>query len=246
MSYEPEPEPIAGGPGVLPIEPVQAAEESGPGERFRTAIAFFIAVVSIMGAVVAWRASINSNDASTLDQTELQELAQKQQKETYYSDRIDEDLRLLDRYRSYVQQSELLTADADSVRAQDPALADSLSAQAQSARSEAQTLRSFFFARPATGPSSAIAYDPAYVLDYRLTHDDDYQKLKPEATRAAAESKHQKAIDLVGLVALFVAALFFLTLAQVLRSQTRIFATAGGAVTLLGLILWGVTEAVFR
>lgn len=244
MGYNPdgEPEPFSVGPGRLPIEPAQPAEESEPGERFRTAIAIFIALVSIAGALVAWRASITSNEASTLDQTELQELAQKQQKEGAYANRVDEDLRLVDRYRAHVRDAELLSADATAARAANPVLADSLDAQAQSERAQAQALRAFFFAKPATGPASAIAYDRAFVMNYILTHDDDYQKLRPEATRLQAEHKHSKALNLIGLVTLFVAALFFLTLAQVLRTQIRIFAGAGAFVTLVALALWALLE----
>ncbi|MEP7105643.1 MAG: hypothetical protein ABI838_07335 [Chloroflexota bacterium] len=207
-------------------------------------MAVLIAGVSILGALAALHASVIANQATTFDQDELQRLAQQQQTKGNDEARIDEDLRLLVPYREHVRSAELLVGDAAMVRASDPALADTFEQQAQAQRALADNLRSYFFAAPPTGPSDQIRYERDFVLRLVLERDRDYQLLRPDATRQQAEAKHGKALHLVTLVTMFALALFFLTLAHVVRRQPHLFANMGATVVVLAIVFWVVIEVL--
>jgi len=229
----------------LPAKPAEDPRPARSRDRFRTRVAMLIAGVSILGALAALHASIVANQATTLDQDELQQLAQAEQTRGTYESRIDEDLRLLVPYREHVRSAELLTADATSVRPSDPALADALLQQAQAQRALADNLRGFFMAAPSRGPSDQIQYDRDYVLNILLERDREYQLLRPDATHDQAEAAHSMALHLVTLVTIFALALFFLTLASVVRRQPGLFARMGATVSILAIAFW-ITIEVFE
>lgn len=207
----------------------------------RTAIAIAIAIVSVLGAIVAWQASLTSEDASRLDQHGMQQLTMRLQRQATDEAKVDQDLRLLATYQGHVKAWRLLSADADSVRRSQPGLAASLDGQAQGELALARTLEPFFLvADPGLGDSAGmVAYDPQFVLANLERNDQQLNNLRPEADFAEGKTLHGRAVVLVGLVAVFVAGLFFFTLAQLGRARLRpLFATAGLIVALTGVMLW--------
>jgi hypothetical protein len=70
-----------------------------------------------------------------------------------------------------------------------------------------------------------------------------YQQLRPQETAAAADEADAKARNTIGVGVIFVAALFFLTVAQVARSRIRYpFAGLGTVALVAGGVLWFVVE----
>jgi hypothetical protein len=214
-------------------------------DRFRTVVAIAIAVVSMLGAAVAFRGSLTGQEAHRLDQDGIQEAARKEQIVTDISASVNEDLRNLAGYQEHVKTAKLITDQANSVRTKFPDLAEALDAQAQSETVLARTQGRFFrWLVPAAGDDKApVEYDKDKVVARALAQNEELKKLRPDATLTAADEKHTKSVYLVGLVTLFIAALLFLTVAQFIRERLRaIFAAAGGAATLLGIVLWFVVE----
>src|SRR2546425_10220745 len=97
----------------------------------KTLVIVAIAMVSSMGAFVAYRASLADQDSFRLYQTGLQEFARQEQIRTNYEAQIDQDLRNLGPYQEHRKAADLLIEQADRVRVQQPALADVLLEQAQ-------------------------------------------------------------------------------------------------------------------
>jgi hypothetical protein len=222
-----------------------AEVQERPGRSFRTAVAVAIAIVSVFGAVAAWRASVVSILASDLNEEGLLTLVQKEQVRAQLESLVDEDLRLFAEYQEHIAASRLLRRDADRVR--NPELAEDLRAQAQGELALARALIPFF--RGATpdlgGEEGDVAYDRAFVLANLQEFDPTFSELRPGRLFAQARTEHTRTVNLVLVVALFVAALFFLTIAQFARPSNRgIFAVAGGATAAVALTLFVLIGAL--
>ena len=246
MPEEPPPPPVEE-PGAG--EPVAGDEDRGEhaphgeggGGRFRTWVAIAIAVVSILGAVVAVTGTLTEQTARQLDQQGLQDQATQQQVITNLNATVQEDERNLGPYQEDVKAAAALQSQAATLQSSDPSGAAALNAQAKSYLVEARTRLTFFQGQqPAPGPSdSPVAYDSAAALQRLENNNTQLSELRPESTLDQAESQHGKAVNLVGLVTLFIASLLFLTLAQFTRPAIRrFFAAAGGIVALAALALW--------
>ena len=248
--------PIPGfGPDSVPLEAdtsSEALEEAegaeatheGRGEhedRFRTVVAIAIALVSILGAVVAFTGTLAEQSARQLDQQGLQDAATQQEIITNLSATVQEDERNLAPYQEDIKAAELLQSQAADLQSSDPSSAAQLNAQAQSYLVEARTRLTFFQgATPQPGPSGKpVQYDANATLQRLENRDAQLSQLQPEGTLDQAENAHGKAVNLVGLVTLFIASLLFLTLAQFTRPAIRrFFAAAGGIVAIAALAVW--------
>ena len=226
-----------------PAHRLEGALDSTPPQRFRTYVAVAIAVVSILGAVCAFTGTLAEQGARQLDQQGLQDDASRQQIVTSLNGTVNEDLRNLAPYQEEIKAAEALQSQAATLDSSDPTSAALLRAQAESELVLARTQLNFFQAAlPAPGPSGKPAqYDPDAALQRLENNDPQLNQLKPDATIAAADGKHQTSVNLAGLVTLFIAALLFLTLAQFTRPVVRrTFAGAGVITALLAVLLWVV------
>jgi len=213
----------------------------GPHGQIRSVIAISIALVSAFGALAAWRATLTSDEAATNDGTYIQQMTQSGQETARLEALVDQDVRLFALYRGHVEAARRLSDEADQLRSSDPKLASSLDAEAQGELAVANTLHGYFQAG-SIGPSDT-SYDRQFFLDYQLSHDSELLSLHPAAYLKMGQTLHVRAVLMVGLVAVFVSALFFLTLAQLSRAQLRpLFASVGVAVTVAALIVWPLVE----
>jgi hypothetical protein len=229
------------------LSSVEAAVAEGDGEgrprkpwTFARTVAILITVVSIMGAIVAWRSSIVATNASNGDQQATQDLVRQQQIKVQVQAQVDQDLRLFPRYLGHLRAWRTLGAQSDAQKASNPDLATTLSEQASDELSLARTLYQALIVRP---PFGSETYDEAAAVKFLDGYHPELHGLDPAATAQQAVEEHDKGVRLVGITALFIASLFFLTLAQVARlSVRRFFATAGVLVLLAGMILFLVVE----
>jgi hypothetical protein len=253
-SAEPHP-PIP--PGQEPPPPADAAagEQGEPAEeeprekedRFRTIVAITIAVVSILGAVVAFTGTLAEQSARQLDQQGLQDAATQQEIITNLSGTVQEDQRNLAPYQEDIKAAGILQSQAAKLEATDPASAKTLRNQAESYLVQARTRLSFFQGQlPKPGPTDGpVQYDVGAALTRLENNNAQLAQLRPDATLNQAEAKHGQSVNLVGLVTLFIAALLFLTLAQFTRPAIRgFFAAAGGVAAVTALALWIVVLVV--
>lgn len=215
-----------------------APDELSP--RFRTVVAITIAVVSVLGAIAAWRAAVVSITAADLNEDGMLELVQREQIRTQMESLVDEDVRLFAEYRIHVVAWDLLGKDARAQRRKNPEVADALEAQAQGELARARALIPFFRAS-APVLSADATYDRDFALSNLEALNSDFRELDPDASFARGEREYRRTVNLVLVVALFVSSLFFLTIAQFARRQIRgIFAGAGAGVAVLALGLFFV------
>lgn len=221
---------------------MEGEREGGGHWSFRTVIAICIAVVSVLGAVAAWRAAVVSIRASDLNEDGMLALVQKEQVRAQLEALVDEDLRLFAEYQEHIKHWKLLQRDARKVRGRNPELAEALNAEAQGELATARAMIPFFRGgNPGLGGGTGdVAYDREFVLDNLKVFDPVFRELHPEDSFALARQEHARTVQLVLVLALFVAGLFFLTLAQFAREAIRgIFAGAGivTALVALGLLV---------
>lgn len=223
----------------------EKTKEERERERFRSIVAVLIALVSILGAVVAFRGSITEQRAVRLDQDGIQEQARKEQIVTDLQATVNSDLRRLGSYQEHVKAAEILDSDATELQSSDKTLAQTLSAQADAERVLALSQQQFFRAAVPTEPTidKPLQYDAAAALAGLEADDADLKQLRPDATIGEADDAHHKAATLTGLVTIFIGALLFLTLAQFTGPFVRrIFAGAGVLTAAGGLVAWLLVE----
>jgi hypothetical protein len=157
---------------------------------------------------------------------------------------VAQDRRLLAQYQAHVREWKLLQKNAARVRHSNPTLATSLDAQARRELALARSLGSFFWFKVDLGDDEGVVrYDETSALRYLLKIDAEYGGLDPDTTSRAADQAHQKTLDLSGIVALFGAALVFLTLARHARSNIRwVFGGTGCLMAAAALALFVVVE----
>src|SRR5579864_2248546 len=88
----------------------------GPDGQIRSVIAISIALVSALGALAAWRATVTSDDAATNDSTYIQQVTQSGQEQARLEALVDQDVRLFALYRGHVEAARRLSDEADRLR----------------------------------------------------------------------------------------------------------------------------------
>jgi len=201
------------------------------------ALAILIGYASVFSAVVAWRASLASIEASRHESLAVQQMARVQQIERDLGGLIAQDLRFVNVFQEHALAARELRAQAEDLRASDPAEADILDLQAQAQLDLARVLQPFFLGAtgPQLGEDGTVTYDVAYVLTNLEAGNVELRELRTQRTGELAARADARAVSLIGVAALVVAALFCLTIAQVSRSRGRVRQTffAGGAVLVL-------------
>jgi len=233
MSTEPPPAP--GGEPASPAPaptPARTASVDRPRtDRFRAVVGVLIAVVSSLGAIVIWRASVESSNASDLTQQGTQQLILQQQTRGGIEAGVARDSRLFIEFQEHVMNWRQLLAQAARQQSSDPALAADLRTQARSELSQARNIRPLMqnFDRPSFGDERGIVqFDPGQLVRALSDANLELTGLRPDLSFNDASSEHNRALHLVGIAVLFAASLLFLTFAQVARRGARgVFAVAG-------------------
>jgi len=215
-----------------------------PSPRFRLVVAVLIAIVSILGAGVAWSASTTSNRSSDLDQQAQQEFLLRQQILTSARASIGEELRRVADLQEQVLAERTLRKQADRFRITQPDVAAILDAQAQGQAALARTTGSLFFAAaPTVAADGTVSYDRKQAMNNLLSQYVIYQQLHPNETQAEANRADEKYRRVVGVGVLFVAALFFFTVAEFGRRRIRYPVAVLGVLALIaGCVLWPLVE----
>lgn len=220
-----------------------------PNWRFRPSVITLIAATSLFGATVTWAAADVAARASEYDGRYVRDLAQREQIGTRIAAVVAYDERLFSTYRSHIRAWSLLSAEAADVETSDPVLFERLTLEGLGHLAVARGMRPLFRAQlPALRDGSpAIDADPAYdhegAVSFLELGDPRLGQLDPESLKATAQGLHRTSTELVAVVIALVAALFLLTLAQMIRNRVRLLLAALGALLSIGgtavaLVVW--------
>ena len=232
-------------PSSTPPSRVRRAVEHP--EALSVALAILIGFASVFSAVVAWRASLASIDASRYQSLAVQQTARRGQIEREVEGLIAQDLRFVNVYQEHALAARELTAQAETLRESDPESADVLDLEAQARLDLARTVKPFFLAASSVSlnDDGTVVYDTAYVLRNLAEANVELRELQTQRTAELADRADARSVSLVGVAAFVVAALFFLTIAQVSRARRGIrqaFFGAGALLVVVGAVGFVLVE----
>lgn len=191
-------------------------------EQFGKAATVLIAVVTLVGAFVAWRISVASGDAGGNDAKGLAAVLQSANATTNISTNLASDLSLFATYQQHMELAQLL--DRDAVQAADDHQRAILNEQAigesNVAASALSQLDELDYVRTdsATGQRT---FDSQAYLATQLADAKALQNLDYESEFARADVKRNKARGLAGVTILFSASLFLLTASTTTRHWVK-------------------------
>ena len=218
-------------------------------ERSAALLALLIAFASIMSVAIAWRASLASIDASRYESLAVQQQARRLQIERELEGTVEQDLRFVDAYQEHALAARQLQSQADSLRTTDPTRADQLDLDAQGELALARSVVPFFLGASGIylADDGTVPYDRAFVLRNLQVGNVELREIKSQRTLELAQHADSLTLSLIAVAALMIAALFFLTVAQVSRSLVRIrqaFFVVGAVLVALGTLGFLVIEVL--
>ena len=204
-------------------------------------LAVLIGFASVFSAAIAWRASLASIDASRYQSLAVQQQARREQIERELEATVQQDLRFVTDFQEHSLAARELQTQADTLRPTDATGADALDLEAQSELALARAMKPFFTGAGgvALDDNGTVPYDQAFVLRNLSESNPELRELRTSNVTALSNQANAKSIDLIAVAAIVVAALFFLTVAQVSRTRLRIrqaFFVAGGLMVLVGVL----------
>ncbi|RMF31030.1 MAG: hypothetical protein D6759_10780 [Chloroflexi bacterium] len=212
-------------------------DPQGNPPRFQTLIAVLIAMVTVTGAIVAWRAATISSEADDAEREGLLSTIVRERVDATNRTWLYNDLRTFALYTEYQALADRLAQDAQAHReAGDEDEADRLAQEAERYRLLSDNLRRFLFEGYITSEGT---YDANAFLARRWAEAAREADLEPQDDLALADTLRLRAQRLVGGTIFLAAALLLLTLAQISRSGLRYLFLAGG-VTLYLIVLSGL------
>jgi hypothetical protein len=214
-------------------------------ERSAVLLALLIGYASIFSAVLAWRASLATIEASRHESLAVQEQARRTQLERLSEGTVAQDERFVAIFQEHALAARELAEQAATLREGDPAAADILDLQSQAHAALARALQPFFMGAGGIGlgEDDTVGYDRGFVLRNLREADSELRELRTQRTVELAERADARSLGIVGVAAVVVAALLFLTVAQVSRSRMRVravFFAIGGVLVAIGTVgfLW--------
>lgn len=229
------------GPQTAPPHPSRLSILLSHPERSAALLALLIGFASVFSAVVAWRASLASIDASRYESLAVQQQARRQQIERELGGLVEQDLRFVNVYQEHALGARELQAQADALRGGDPDTADLLDLEAQGELALARAVTPFFLGASGIylADDGSVPYDRAFVLQNLQESNVEWRELHAQNTLGLAQRADDRTLNLIAIAALIIAALFFLTVAQVSRALPRVrqaFFAVGAVMVLFGTL----------
>jgi hypothetical protein len=238
----------------------EAPPTGPPGEAGRRAlheivhawIPLGIVIVSVLAAVMGWRASLADESAAHHEELSRQNLVQQQQLVVQDNQAVNADVRNFGKFSEYSLLAHSLRQDAGRVPG---ALRDQMLGEAQSdlgiARYLSKQIAYQSYGFDPTNPSgnASLRADGTYApghpykvseaLDRAENSDTALHGLQPEQLLRTAESEHDRGVNFEGIAALFVSVMVLLTMGALATGPAKLWlASAGTAVAIVGAVLF--------
>ncbi len=216
---------------------MSASPETGRADRFQTAMAILIALVTLAGAALASRAALVSVAAGDEDFYGLTATLNAEETKALNTLTMYGNYRAYTAYTRYNVLGDLISEDLDKVT--DDAQHAPLTREMQMAWALAVAVNDFF---PARYLNRDGQYDVERELGEAWAEAAMKKDLYPEPHFAAANAMRGKVGRLLTIIIILTAAVWFFTLAQGLRHALRYVLAVGG----IGLMLLGMVAVVLE
>jgi hypothetical protein len=192
-------------------------------ENFKTFTASMIAIVTVISALVAWRAAAASQNAGDADFRGLVATVNAEEAAVLSTIKVTEHYQA---FLSYTRYNELGYKLYDALQSK-PADADALEQQKSDSWGIAYGLQSLFFPSRYLRPDGT--YDSQREMDELLADEQRSRDTRAETHFEEGDSLRRKSNLLVQMLILLGVAFWFFTLAQIVEHKINIlFAFAGG------------------
>lgn len=217
--------------------------EAHESDRFDVAVTILIALVTVFGAVIAWRASLAASQAGDAEQQGLLDTLALEEGLAAHETQLYTDLQYFVRYAEYTEVASRLRTDEAAARERgEIGLADDLAHEAELYEDLAANQEDFFDAGYVR--SDGTFDQQAYLANLRQA-DARVNGLDPDAGFAAADTYQEQAKRLVALIAALTVALFFYTLSQITEHRAKYpLAVAGTLIFLATAVGFAVIETM--
>ncbi|MBI1878960.1 MAG: hypothetical protein HYR94_12210 [Chloroflexi bacterium] len=196
-------------------------------DRFKTIIAVLIALVTFIGAVVAWRASVTASSAGDADFAGLLATLNAEETRTLNQATMYQNYRAYTIYLSHNELGNLLAADLETASDDEAPLVT----QQKTAAWEQATVSQDFF--PSRYLDRAGRYDTQRELSEAWAEAGQQKDLNPEPHFAESEQFWVKSNRLVGILIVLAISLLFYTLAEGSSHWFKYVLALGGTLCLL-------------
>jgi uncharacterized Tic20 family protein len=227
-------------------EPAAPEKKGCLSRHFETVIAIWIAIVTVAGAFVAWRASIIGGSAADADRQGILSAVSRERVQTDHRTRLYNDLRIFTDYIQNREMASLLKQDMERLAEMGQTeQVESLLREADAHEALADSAYGFldyaqYVKEDNTGRKT---YDAEGYLQASLAIEARNRDLNPDDDFQEADRLHLQEQRLVGIVIVLAVALLFLTLAQITQSFLRyIFVIIGLFAFLAALVIGAVIE----
>jgi hypothetical protein len=207
-------------------------------ERFKTIVASAIAFVTVMSAIVAWRAALAAGDASNADMAGLAATLNAEETKSLNSLKAYEHYRAFTTYLRYAILGDLLAEDAANAPEEEAAELDQ---QRGDAYALAIEIESNFFSSRYLDPETGN-YDTYRELGEAEADAEQAKDINPAPHFDRADRLRTKSNSLIAVLVVFAVALWFYTLAEGMRHSFKYVLAFGG--TLFALIGVGALFAL--
>jgi type II secretory pathway pseudopilin PulG len=201
-----------------------------------------IVIVSVMAALMGWRASLADETSNRREELSRQDLVQQQQVIVRDNQSVGSDIRTFSTFAQTSGLAHSLRHDGDTLTGQ---ISEQLLSEAQAdlgvARSLGSQIRYQNYAFDATNPSGNAAlrsggtYAPGHpyradeALDLAENSDPQLHGLAPEQLHESAESEKLRALHFEGVAALFVSVMVLLTVGALVKGPPKLWLSAGAS-----------------
>ena len=201
-------------------------------DRFKLFAALSIALVTVMGAVIAWRAAIAADTANNADANGLVASLNADETSALNSVTTYEHYRA---YTTYLRYNELGNRIADDLPSAAEDEAPALQRQKNDAWDIAAELQGSFFEPRYLDPDGN--YDTQREMDELWADAEQQKDLYPDLHFANADRLRVKATTIVGLLTPVTVALLLFTLSESMKHRLRYVLAGGGSLILVGSII---------
>jgi hypothetical protein len=205
-------------------------------DRFDVVVTVLIALVTVFGALLAWRASLAADVAGDADQQGLLETLDLEEGLSAHETNLYINLQYFVRYTQHKELARRLREDEAAARVRgETDLADDLARAAELQADLATNLEDFFdvsYIRPDE------SFDEARFLAEARRGDARVNALKPEEVFTEADAYHERAIQLIGMISVLTVALFFYTLSQITELRIKYLLAMLGSAVFVGVAVW--------
>lgn len=184
-------------------------------DRLQTVVAILIALVALIGAIVAWRASVAADEAGGSDFAGLNATLNAEQTRTLDSTNLYTNYRTYTTYLRYTELGNLLAGEMETAPEEEALILDQQRAEAYDS---ATAVQSFF-------PNRYLNRDGSYNLQRELGESwaeaSQEKDLNPEPHFQTADQMRTKSNQLIGILIILGISLVFYTVADTLHLSLK-------------------------